>query len=129
VKIEGVQPDAEPKLRYSAAICLEQRCNFSVRVSGDCHISLDPEWMAIATKLNAVTLVFTLRDSPGYSLKGMPVHDKARGEFFRTQRVRGDDVVEVNIANHFEKVKQYALEVRKGNDVCGRLDPPIIPDL
>lgn len=133
VLIQGVKPLAEPRDRYSAAICDrdDKRCNLAVRVSPDCHVTLDPEWIAIGRRHDRVTLVFTLVDSPGFSLQKSAVHPKSKdGEnVLRNERVRDGNVVEVDVENHFKTVKHYAIDVHKGRDVCATLDPPIIPDL
>ena len=132
VIIQGVKPLAEPRDRYSAAICDrdDKRCNLTVRVSRDCHVTLDPEWIAIGRRHDRVTLVFTLVDSPGFSLQKSAVHPKSKdGEnVLRNERVDGN-VVEVDVENHFKMVKHYAIDVHKGREVCATLDPPIIPDL
>ena len=51
VRIVDVPPATKhPVERYSAANCTEPRCHFTVRVTGDCQISLDPQWMAISRR-------------------------------------------------------------------------------
>jgi len=132
VRIEGVPVATKhPIDRYSVGNCLETRCHFTVRVSGDCQISLDPQWMGVSKRNKEVTVVWELRDSPGYTFPPDAIFNKPRpGDTinkFADLRVK-DNVVEVPFKNVPGHVDEYGIKIAKDGKVCGTLDPPIIPD-
>lgn len=134
VKIEGV-PSAtkHPIERYSAAHCLETRCYFTVRVDRDCKISLDPQWMAVSRRNKMVTLVWELKESPGFSFAPDPILNKPRPEdkdnpFQAVKRIAEGNVVEVAFPNNPGHERDYGIRIAKGGTICGVLDPPIMPD-
>ena len=134
VKIEGVPVATKhPVDRYSVGNCLETRCYFTVRVNADCQIALDPQWMGISKRNKDVTIVWELKDSPGFTFAKDAVFNKPRpGDTvnpFAGVRLLKDDVVEMPYKNVPGHASEYGLRIAKGGAVCGTLDPPILPDI
>jgi hypothetical protein len=133
VQIVGVPPATQAPIdRYSAALCVDTRCVFTVRVSADCQISLDPQWMGISRRYKDVTLVWELKDSPGFEFATDAIVNKPRAEdtnnpFAALRQFRGN-LVEVQFKNTPGHVSDYAINITRGGAVCGTLDPPVIPD-
>jgi hypothetical protein len=134
VKIEGVPVATNhPIDRYSVGNCLETRCYFTVRVNADCQISLDPQWMGVSKRNKEVTIVWQLKDSPGFTFAPSAIFNKPRlgdtADPFAGMRVLKGDLVEVPFKNVPGHVNEYGINIAKGGVVCGTLDPPILPDI
>lgn len=133
VRIADVPPATNhPIARYSAALCTEVRCNFTVRVSADCQISLDPQWMGISRRNKEVTIVWELKDSPDFTFATDAIFNKPRvGDTvnpFAALKVLRGNTVEVQFKNTPGHVNEYGIKIAKGGTICRTLDPPIIPD-
>jgi hypothetical protein len=134
VVIEGVpKPTQYPTDRYSAAICAQERCTITVRVDPQCRISIDPQWIAVSRKFREVVLVFEMRDSPGFSFPKnatpwKPRPGETQSPFGDSTLLRDGTIHEIVFRNTPNPPRDYAINVARGAEVCGTLDPPVMPD-
>jgi len=134
VGFRNANPQAAPTDRFTMAICDEKttRCNLTVQVTGQCAISLDPQFVGLRYPKGRpldFTLVFTLSNSPGYKFAAQPIKWQKGGNFPKATRV-SDTQVEVEFRNAQQAGRfTYGILIDDAKGPCGELDPGVIPDL
>ena len=134
VEIKNVQPRADPKQRFSLAVCDQAKCNLTVNVDASCNITLDPQYMGLrfANPSMDFALVYTLVSQNGHQFEPTTpiVFKKLVGN---APPVHVDSQTQVTVS--YKNVQQarrflYGIVVSdsKGTQ-CGVLDPGVIPDL
>jgi hypothetical protein len=90
--------------------------------------------MGISRRNPKVTIIWELKDSPGFVFAPDPILNKPRPEdkdnpFRAVRRLADGNVVEVDFPNSPGHARDYGIRIAKGSTVCGVLDPPIYPDV
>lgn len=134
VTIEGVKPVADPKERFSIAICAQTPCNFTVTVDASCNITLDPQYMGLryASPSDDFTLVYKLQSSNGHQFaQNTPIDWKKLGGNKPDVDLKSPQEAWVTLKNAQQARRfLYGIVVEDANHVqCGELDPGVIPDL
>lgn len=128
-----------PEERYSFAICDAGTCNFSVGVASGCKISLDPQYLAIRRGTPLIhTLVFNLVTTGPYSFNTNMADaiawdlDVGSGQQAPTTLSATATQVKVEFKNT-PNTRRYKFGIpivdTNNGQVCGFLDPGVIPDL
>ena len=135
VEIKGVTPIADPKRRFSMAICTQSPCNLTVYVDAQCNITLDPQYMGLryASPSMDFELVFTLKsyNNHRFAQGSPPIETKDAGGNNPVLSVKSNDQVSITFKNA-QQARRFiygiAIEDASGKP-CGKLDPGVIPDL
>jgi hypothetical protein len=123
-----------PQDRYSAAFCARDRCSITVTVNEKCEISVDPQWMGISSKITSPMLNWILKAPPGFSFPEDAIFDKpdrsTLKDPFQVDRSTTPDnfVIRLRTARA-PAIFQYGIKVKRGDQVCEILDPPVIVDM
>jgi hypothetical protein len=123
-----------PQDRYSAAYCDRDRCTTTVSVNEKCEISVDPQWMGIKSNIPSPMLVFVLKAPAGFSFPDDAIFDKMMkpGAPSPFQIDRSSTATEFRVLFKPQAtpgIYHYGIKVKKGDQVCEILDPPIITDM
>jgi hypothetical protein len=107
-------------------------CHITVRVTG-CKVSVEPDWKRVAMRPGGVTVLWTIRDSPGVVFARNGITFKMRAEAREVFRVEDRTLVSSTVAMHNNTAVAgkfpYTVHVVDNGKRCEPHDPGIINEM
>ena len=107
-------------------------CHITVRVS-QCKVTVEPDWKRVAMRPGGVTMLWTIRDSPGVVFAHNGITFKERVEARSVFRVEDHTLASSTVAMHNNTSVAgkfaYTVHVVDGGKRCEPHDPGIINEM
>lgn len=126
-KTAAPPPDPNVKCEVSDTVC-----HITVRVS-QCKVTVEPDWKRVAMRPGGVTMLWTIRDSPGVVFAHNGITLKMRAEARDVFRVEEHSLASATLAMHNSTTIAgkfpYTVHVIDNGKRCDPFDPGIINEM